>query len=265
MEIFDHWWEYFRLIIWSFSPPKFIRINNDVPPTLEQIRKGLDPQILKLARDVKAINMFREKLNRLEDTENGIKLTIEGKAHSMVSQSGLAVTLLLTAISLFSLKSDGWGLVQLIWIYSFLSIITLNLVTAALLARNVIALNYTLTKQVISDISSKYIFHDSIIEQLFIIKQTSYFNSIKASFLKYAHWYFKATLICVLVLVFSLPLFSFLPKLSVVNSDIKKNHTHIMIDSTESKIRCIKASSEFIDVKVDSMLKNQDKVNGKKK
>lgn len=232
MEIFHHWWEYFLVLSWTVYPPKFKKIGGDVPPSLDSFRDKYSKRIEHLSKDEKALGLFREKLSHLEDLENKTRNTIEGKAHSMISQSGLAAALLVATISLLAIKSNSWSYIPSIWVYFLLVITTLNLVAAALLARNVIVLEYKYPKQVISDLSKDYFFIDSLIEQMFIIKHSSYYNNIKASFLKYAHWYFKATFICILILVISLPFLYFSKPLE---KDSKSNSKNIYIENSVNK------------------------------
>ena len=253
MEIFDHWWEYFLVLAWTFSPPKFEKIGGEVPPSLNSFKDKYSEEIELLSKDEKALILFREKLNHLEDLENKTRNTIEEKAHSMISQSGVAATLLLATISLFTIKADSWSYLLSIWIYVFLSVITLNLVAAALLARNVIVLEYKYPKQVISSITKDYIFIDSLIEQIFIINHSSYFNNIKASFLKFAHWYFKATFMCILILVISLPFLYFFQPLK---DDGKFNSKNITIENFFNKY----STDTILDeASIDSsQIQNQD-------
>ncbi len=263
MEIFDHWWEYFLVLSWSFSPPKFKKIGGELPPSLNHFKDQYTKEIENLSKDEKSFTNFMQQLNHLEDFENKTRNTIEDKAHLMVSQSGVAATLLVAAISLFTFKSNNWSNIQSIWIYSFLTIITLNLVAAALLARNVIVLEYRYPKQVISELTKEYLFIDSLIEQIFIIKHSSYYNNIKASFLRFAHWYFKATFICILVLVLTLPFLYFFQPIEKSNElDSHKINIENSINQFPIETILNEAKKESLDIKnqdIDSILINQQK------
>lgn len=232
MEIFHHWWEYFLVLSWTVYPPKFKKIGGVAPPSLDCFRDKYSKRIECLSKDEEALSLFRKKLNRLEDLENKTRNTIEEKAHSMISQSGVAVALLVGAISLLTTRSGSSSYILSIWVYLLLVITTSNLVAAALLARNVIVLEYKYPRQFISDLSKDYFFIVSLIEQIFIIEHSSYYNRIKASFLKFAHWYFKATFICILILVISLPFLYFSKPLE---KDSGSNSKNIYIENSINK------------------------------
>ncbi len=232
MEIFDHWWEYFLVLSWTVYPPKFEKIGGVAPPSLDCFRDKYSERIEHLSKDKEALSLFRQKLSHLEDLENKTQNTIEEKAHSMISQSGVAVALLVGAISLLTTGSGSGSYILSIWVYLLLVIATSNLVAAALLARNVIVLEYKYPRQVISDLSKDYFFIVSLIEQIFIIEHSSYYNRIKASFLKFAHWYFKATFICILILVISLPFLYFSKPLE---KDSGSNSKNIYIEDSINK------------------------------
>jgi len=217
MEIFDHWWEYFLVMWWGISPPDLNKYFGPDPGPVSSFRDDYYDSIKSLSTS--RVKFLLTKTNRIEEQENKTTEIIENKAHSIISQSGLVITLLAIAISFFTTQYDGLRFNIFNWLSLILILIILNLITAALLAKNVLVTKYTYIKSVIKDVQKDSNIIDTIVEQICIVEHTAYINIVKATFLQFAHWYFKITLILILLFVLSLPVFY---AFSATNNDIEE-------------------------------------------
>lgn len=239
MKIFNKWWEYFVVMWWSFFPPSLEKISSDKPDSLNAFKEKYSEAVNSLSANEKIF--LYDKLSRIEDQNNKNTDIIENKAHSIISQSSLGITLLVVAISLLTTQIDSISFYIFFWILFFVLIIILNIVVSALLSRNVILVKYEYPQVVIEDVNNDSKLVNSIVEQLFINQHYLFINNIKTTFLFYSHWYYKITLIILLVLSFSLP------AIFIFNSPNNK----VNINSTPSKIYNINPTNEH-----DAIIKN---------
>ena len=224
MKIFNKWWEYFVVMWWSFFPPSLEKISSDKPDSLNTFKKRYFEAVSLLTTDEQ--KFLYNKLSRIEEQNNKNTDIIENKAHSIISQSSLGITLLVVAISLLTTQVDNINFYIFFWILFFVLIIILNIVVSALLSRNVILLKYEYPQVVVEDINNDSKLVNSIVEQLFVNQHYLFINNIKTTFLFYSHWYYKITLIVLLVLSLSLP------AIFIFNSQSNK----AKIDTLPSKI-----------------------------
>lgn len=238
MKIFNKWWEYFVVMWWSFFPPPNEKMSLEKEPdSLIAFNEKYVEAIKSLSLDEQ--KFLYDKLNRIEEQNNQNTNILENKAHSIISQSSLGITLLVVAISLLTTQVDSINFCLFIWILVFVLIIILNIVVSALLSRNVILLKYKYPQVVIDNIKNDSKLINSIVEKLFINEHYLFINNIKTTYLFYSHWYYKITLIILVVLSISLPaLFLF-----------NNNNNKAKIDSPPSKVYNINSTIEHNAIK----------------
>ena len=129
---------------------------------------------------------------------------IETKANSMISQTGLSVTLLVASLSFVSLGVDSSS--SRVVILMLLCFAAINLVAAGLHARHVVSLKYPYPRH---DLTSYFNAGqpsvDFILSQLFIIQSLSQINDVKATFLKFSHWFYKTTFVTLFLIALISP------------------------------------------------------------
>lgn len=208
-EILEHWWEYFVVIWWAIFRPTNKQVLARSAPTKIDIQNKYEDALKGLLsrKDENKISGLTENLATRNKAEEERKTTIESKAHSLIGQTGIAVTLLISTLSLGTGQFKDWHFgVKLITWFLFFSVI-LNLVVAALHARNVVALKEGYAHE---DFES-FLGDDTnqlspFLEMIYIIEHNSYINDVKATYLKFSHWYYKCSFIILVITAIIVPL-----------------------------------------------------------
>lgn len=204
MEIFDKWWEYFLVMWWGLKPPKSEKIIEDKRRSHSEFKDEYFTNLQAMkSSDLETFDKILDNKYRLVVEHRRV---IEEKAQSMISQSGIAASLMAIVVSVFAIAAIGWSFWLILITYFLLISPVVNIISAILLARNTLVLKYGYPEEMVPDTQSKTLRIDSIINKIFIVDHSAYFNSIKASYLKFAHWYYKATFICLLLIVLVFPL-----------------------------------------------------------
>lgn len=205
-EILDYWWEYFHIFWWSFSRPSNERLQRTKSPTREDIHNQHATAVNEFLskNDDSQIKIFMDHLEADIKDEEDRKNTIESKAHAMVGQTGIAVTLLIGTLSFGSgqFKDVDMMIKWLAWLVFFLAI--LNLVVAGLHARNAVVLKEGYEHLCFDTyFASKSL--SLAIEKIYIKAHNSYLNNVKGTYLKIAHWNYKCSLMILLIGALLLP------------------------------------------------------------
>lgn len=225
-EIFDHWWEYFLVMWWGISTPKPEKL---IPPPkdikLDNISADFKDKIETLlsTNDEKKINSFNKILDDTSKDDDEIKKTIESKAHSLIGLTSIAVSLLLAGISFAINQSQHINILLqfLLWLIFLLLII--NFLTAGMHARNVVILTKGYARfnfEPLLDDKKKAV--DIILDKIMINNYNAYLNRIKATYLKFSHWYFKSSFILTMVVALLLPPLLIFSNKKVDNSSDKQ-------------------------------------------
>lgn len=204
MEIFDKWWEYFIVMWWGLKPPKSNVIIEDNRKEHSEFKTEYYAKLNAMSST--DLDIFEKILDNKSRLAVEHRRVIEEKAQSMISQSGIAASLMAIVVSVFAIASIGWSILLVLVAYILLILPIINIIAAILLARNTLVLKYGYPEETIPDTGSVTLKIDSIIDKIYIVDHSSYFNRIKASYLKFAHWYYKATFICLLLIVLIFPL-----------------------------------------------------------
>ncbi len=252
-EIFDKWWEYFLVILWGFSHPSNEKLMGNKNVSKADIKKKYENKIIEVfnTNNAERIANLTTFINNRCSEEEERKKTIESKAHSLVGQTSIAVSLLFAAISVSTSQYDflPFYFKLILWIIFF--IIILNFVTAGLHARNVVtALQGYAYHSIDSFLDIKNNKIDILIEKYFISEYNSYLNNVKTTYLRFSHWYFKFSFMITVVVALLLP-----PSLMLVNGKANnkktqdkynriyinnENHQILMRDSMKIKIDSLK-------------------------
>lgn len=211
-EIFDHWWEYFTIIWWGIFPPTMDKLMNGRQFTKkEEIDNLYKNKINLLANNANFSERekeFVESINSLYLQEEERKKTIELKAHSLIGQTSIAITFLLAAISLTTAQYQDFSLIikLIIW-FSFVAII-INFVTAGLHARNVVILKEGYASTSYCDLlNPDFSLTSFTLDKIYSVEHNSYLNEVKATYLKFSHWFFKCSFIITISVAVLLPPF----------------------------------------------------------
>lgn len=215
-EIFDKWWEYFHVIFWGFSPPSNAKLMGCENVEKDDIKSEYESKVVEVlaTNDNDKIKYLNDFINNRYDDEEERKKTIENKAHSLIGQTGIAVSMLLAAISIGTSQYDFLPLYFKIIVWALFFILILNFVTAGLHARNVVTVlqgfaHHTINSFLIQDNYKLNI----LLEKYFMSEYNSYLNNVKATYLRFSHWYFKFSFILTVLIALLLP-----PSLMFVNS-----------------------------------------------
>ncbi len=215
-EIFDKWWEYFLVIFWGFSPPANVKLMGRENIKIVDIKLEYESKVVEVlaTNDNEKIKQLNDFINSKYEEEEDRKKTIENKAHSLIGQTGIAVSLLLAAISIGSSQYDYLPLYFNIIVWVLFFIIILNFVTAGLHARNVVTVlqgfaHHTINSFFIQDNYKLNI----LLEKYFMSEYNSYLNNVKATYLRFSHWYFKFSFIVTVLIALLLP-----PSFMLINS-----------------------------------------------
>jgi len=208
MEVFDHWWEYFRLLYRCLAPGTIDDHIKD-PVSFEKLKRQYDAESNNIAKSKKEqkdaiLGILEKGISAEEDR----RTVIDAKANSMVSQTGLAVTLIIASLSLVSLGVKE--LIPKLVILVLLSVSAVNLIAAGLHARHVVSLRYPYPRHDFAGyLGITQPSADYVVSQLFIIERSSQINDVKATFLRISHWFFKAAFVTLFLIVLSGPLLLF--------------------------------------------------------
>ncbi len=232
-EIFDSWWEYFLVAWWGISTPSNEKLFGK-KATSDDITNKYENKISLLLKKkkMKRRNSFITHLNYRIQQETERKRIIESKAHSFIGQTGIAVSLLIGALSLGTTQFDDWDILLKLFSWFVFLIIIVNFIFAGLHARNVITLIEGYSYQdyeLFIDKSSKI--KDQILEKIYICEHNFYLNNVKATYLRFAHWYFKFSFILILIGSLLLP-----PTIIVFNSN-NQNQSTINSQIKNSNVR----------------------------
>lgn len=215
-EIFDKWWEYFLVIFWGFSHPSNTKLLGREIQKKDDIKTQYEAKIADVlnTNDTEKIKNLSDFINKKYDEEEERKKTIENKAHSLIGQTSIAVSLLLAAISIGTSQNDELPLYFKIIVWFFYFIIILNFVTAGLHARNVVTVLHGFASHKIDSFFDQENFKLNILlEKYFMSEYNSYLNDVKATYLRFSHWYFKFSFIITVLITLILP-----PSLMLVNT-----------------------------------------------
>lgn len=211
-EILDHWWEYYKIIWWGIFPPDMKKLMNDREITKKEIIGNLyKDQINLLANNTnfpERQKEFIESIDSIYLQEEERKKTIELKAHSLIGQTSIAITFLLAAISLTTVQYQNFSLITklVIW-FSFVTII-INFVTAGLHARNAVILKEGYATTSYSDfLDVDFSLTNYTLDKIYSVEHNSYLNEVKATYLKFSHWFFKCSFIITIFVSVLLPPF----------------------------------------------------------
>lgn len=251
-EIFDKWWEYFLVIIWGFSHPTNKKLMGRDSASKIKIKNEYEAKIVEVfnTKDEDKIKNLIDFIDNRYSEEDERKKTIEGKAHSLLGQTSIAVSLLFAAISISTSQYDflPFYFKLILWLVFF--IIILNFVTAGLHARNVVTALQGFAHHSIDNFLIKEDNKiDILIEKYFMCEYNSYLNDVKATYLRFSHWYFKFSFIITVIIALLLP-----PSLMLANSnkDTKPqnklehiyinngNYQTLKIDTTKTEIDTLK-------------------------
>ena len=209
MEIFERRREYFKVLFWSVSPPTIEELI-DEPVSFGKIEKQYQVEAEKILRATKEDRDFY--LGLLEKgvaSEEEQRTVIDSKANSMISQTGVAVTLIVAGLSLVSLGLNDW--IPKAVVMLLLAIAAMHLIAGGLHARLAVSLIYKYPRHdFTSYLGITQPSTDYIISQIYIIQRLSQLNMVKAGFLRFAHWFYKATFVTLFAITVLAPLLLFL-------------------------------------------------------
>jgi len=205
-EILDHWWEYFCIVWWSFFRPSNERLQGTECPTREYIHNQHATAVYEFLSksDDAQTKVFMDHLDADIKDEDNRKNTIESKAHALVGQAGIAVTLLIGTLSFGSGQFKDVDIILKCFGWMVFFLIILNLVIAGLHARNAVVL-----KEGYEHLCFETYFTSKslslAIEKIYIKAHNSYLNDVKGTYLKIAHWNYKCSFMVLLVGALVLP------------------------------------------------------------
>ena len=221
-EIFDSPWEYFTVAWWGISKPSDEALLNRKQPDKDEIEKNYSKDIKSLMSNKKKqyeAKEFEQFVENWQNDENQRRETIETKAHSLLGHTGITVTLLLGSLSIGATQATGWPIwIKLIaWLFFLIS--SMQFIVAGLLARNAVltrGFSHDSPEDLLDPKTNKI---NILVSRLHQADYNSYLNNAKASYLKFAHWYFKCGLIILFIGVLTLPplVFSFTPQQRELN------------------------------------------------
>jgi len=248
-EIFEHWWEYFIVIWWGFSNPTNENFLKRIKPSKNVIFKEYMGAVTNLLKSNKTqlINEYKLAVTQSFSMEENRKDLIESKAHSLLGQTGITVSLLLGAFSIALTQSFYWSLTIkfIVWIFFVITII--HFTVSGLHARNAVVLKDGYEQADLREIlDPHFTLNRLFLSRMYQIEHNSYLNDVKATYLKCAHWYFKAGLVSLVVgILLIIPIFFLLIsknddkiesiKTNIINR-IEKHELNVSKDSLNSRI-----------------------------
>lgn len=248
LEIFDYRLEYFKVIYWGFSPPSHELLQKNRPRKKIDIIENTGPKIREVleSKDEEKINDLKEFIKQRYEAEEDRKKTIENKAHLMIGQTSITVSLLLAAISF---GSKEIGLLPLEWKILFwiaLCILILNFVTVGLHARNAVRLRPGYAAPLIDVYFQKEnCKYQYLLELYYCAEYNSYLNNAKGTYLLFAHWYLKCSLVATFIVSVLLPL-----PLILLNSSQTQNMRQKDFENTVI-IRTVDSLSNYPNRKIE--------------
>ena len=237
-EIFDRWSDYLLVAWWGLYPPKSESLLGRDNISKEEVVTINDKSIQRLLRRKKdIIQDFKNFLDRSFNEEEERKERLESKAHSLLGETGIVVSLLVAALSfgLGQSTSQSW---QYLTICFLMFLILFNFVITGLHARNGVILKGYQRLDETDYLNGHTTDKELLLTKLYLIKYNNYLNDVKATYLRFAHWYFKAGLFFVIVtMVTVLTIFVLFPSndshdANTSNTIIYKNEYYKIIDSS---------------------------------
>jgi hypothetical protein len=203
-EVLEHWWEYFTVIKWVFSPPGYDKLMGGIKaPNLKQ-RSDHYKKILDHLNSEITVDTFRIIIDTEIEREDQRKQVIETKAHSILSQTGIATSLLIGSISLGSANLLTLSTFWKIAISAFLVLIVGHFVIAALYARLSVILSRGYVRIDFEE-EGEFSAIERAINRMFALEYNSYLNDIKGTYLKLSHWFLKLSFVSILFASIALP------------------------------------------------------------
>lgn len=201
-EIFDSPEEYFTILLWGVFTPDYSKEFLSLKKVDEiKFKNDYEKMISSFPEDF--LDVILDDLVTEYSRELSRRKTIEDKAASMLSSNSLSITLLTALVGFFS-KFTSLNIYFKLFLVLFYTLPVINIISSGLHARNVLGLRYYYhVLDIKNDILVKYKYNlniknykrKKIVEIAFITASNSYLNSVKASFLKFSHWYYKATFV----------------------------------------------------------------------
>lgn len=228
-EIFEKWWEYFLVIFWGFSHPTSSKLMGRENVKKDDLKNQYGSQILDVlnTNDAEKIKNLTDFINNKYSEEEDRKKTIENKAHTLIGQTSITVSLLLAAISIGTSQYDFLPIYFKIIVWFLFFIIILNFVTAGLHARNVVTALQGFAHHSIGSFFLQDNYKINIlIEKYFMSEYNSYLNDVKATYLRFSHWFFKFSFIITVLIALLLP-----PSIMLVSSSTVKPDKQTKIEN----------------------------------
>ena len=233
-EIFDHWWDYPVTAWWGLSAPTDEVLLQRSKTTQEAVAQDFRDRIAGLvtSNDAVKIRAFEDHLAKKLESEDDRRTLIETKAHSLLGQTGITVTLLVGSLSLSAVQATQWPLEVKITAWCFFLMAGFHFIVAGLHARNAVILVRGFARPTEDELLDlKIDKSDALVGTLYQAEHNSYINDVKAPYLKIAHWYFKAGLLTIFLAIFVLP-----PLLFFSNP---KSEAKVIAGADTSKVECI--------------------------
>jgi hypothetical protein len=164
---------------------------------------------------------FEEFVTQTIEEERDRQRTIEGKAHSLLGQTGITISLLLGSLSVGATQLSGWPLGVKLVAWGLFLIAALQFVVSGLHARAALILLRGYARDDVEQFLDPKLTKGRLLSQrLFQAEHNSFLNDAKATFLKFAHWYFKSGIMWLLFASLILPPLVFLlgPQKSTTDS-----------------------------------------------
>lgn len=251
-EIFEKWWEYFLVISWGFSHPTSSKLMGRDNVNKDDLKNKYESQILDVlnTNDSERIKNLTDFINNKYSEEEERKKTIENKAHTLIGQTSIAVSLLLAAISIGTSQYDFLPIYFKIIVWFLFFIIIINFVTAGLHARNVVTALQGFAHHSIGSFFLQDNYKINIlIEKYFMSEYNSYLNDVKATYLRFSHWYFKFSFIITVLIALILPPSLMLVSSSTIKSKPQNKIENITVNTNYSSQSAI---SDSINLKTDT-------------
>ena len=207
-EVLDHWWEYFKVLWWAIFPPADNHLlSGRAAPTKEGFEQNYKQKVTALINDTdqKRTQALSDFLKEAKDQEEDRKKTIEGKAHSLIGQTGIAASLLVGSMSLVSSQVLQLQSAVSLMIVFLVFLVVLHFIAAGLHARHALTLRLGYHQQTIDDYLGKPNQVDFMTNLAFGNEYNSYLNEIKGTYLKMAHWLFKCAFALLLLSALTIP------------------------------------------------------------
>lgn len=256
-EIFHKWWEYFLVIWWGIFRPSDARLLSQNQITKEEVRDKYKNLILEMLRkgDKEKIEFFNNTVSERKKDEDERKKNIELKAHSLLGQTSIAITLFVALISLSSTQFIETPIFLRIIFWISVVIILIHFITVALHARNAVVLMGYLTPHLVDTLDPTIDESELLIGRIFANYYNSYLNNVKATYLLFSHWYFKFGIILIFLIGVVLPVLIMSESVSKPYEMKNKSTNEIKIYDRDSTRKIL--GSDTIITKSDSLEKRK--------